>query len=410
MNNNTNSYEAANPVFNTAKMTSFFLAESGNKYAKKIIERTGFDEQLAYSSNPAMAAVIKPNMVGQNIRYEAVNLLVRKAGNRNILDIACGFSPRGLELSKEGYRYVGGDLQMVVPVISPLIKDLAEESSELIDYQVVDATNLESCLAATKNFDGPVTVVTEGLMPYLNSSEKKLLFENIAAILRKYGGCYICPDFNDNSLALEMSKVIIGEKALEAVLKTQAEFSNKGDSNTHENMLKPLDEAKQIMKETNLVPEILPLYPLDEEFPSIELVEDSKREELREVVSRGVILVAQIDKDIKSEVKESVREGKDFKIERSIEGGIINFILSGRMDSLTSPLVVDSYREVDKSCSYEAVVFDMKDLLYISSAGLRVIMMIRKDDANRPVRLKNVSEGVAEIFETTGFCSIVEIM
>ena len=289
MNNNTNSYEAANPVFNTAKMTSFFLAESGNKYAKKIIERTGFDEQLAYSSNPAMAAVIKPNMVGQNIRYEAVNLFVRKAGNRNILDIACGFSPRGLELSKEGYRYVGGDLQMVVPVISPLIKDLAGESSELIDYQVVDATNLESCLAATKNFDGPVTVITEGLMPYLNSSEKKLLFENIAAILRKYGGCYICPDFNDNSLALEISKVIIGEKALEAVLKTQAEFSNKGDSNTHENMLKPLDEAKQIMKETNLVPEILPLYPLDEEFPSIELVEDSKREELREVVSRGVI-------------------------------------------------------------------------------------------------------------------------
>ena len=50
---------------------------------------------------------------------------------------------------------------------------------------------------------------------------------------------------------------------------------------------------------------------------------------------------------------------------------------------------------------------DCSDLEYISSAGLRVILRLRKQDSE--LKVTNVSSEVYEIFDMTGFTEMMEI-
>ena len=52
--------------------------------------------------------------------------------------------------------------------------------------------------------------------------------------------------------------------------------------------------------------------------------------------------------------------------------------------------------------------FDLADLEYVSSAGLRVILMVQKNMKGNFV-LKNVKPEIMEIFEITGFADILTI-
>jgi uncharacterized protein (TIGR02172 family) len=55
------------------------------------------------------------------------------------------------------------------------------------------------------------------------------------------------------------------------------------------------------------------------------------------------------------------------------------------------------------------VAFDLENLQYISSAGLRILMKIRKMSGNN-LEIINVSPEVYEIFETTGFTELFQIV
>ena len=54
------------------------------------------------------------------------------------------------------------------------------------------------------------------------------------------------------------------------------------------------------------------------------------------------------------------------------------------------------------------IVLDAGELEYISSAGLRVLMKLRKQ-VKRPVPVVNVSPEIYEIFEVTGFTDLLEV-
>ena len=75
--------------------------------------------------------------------------------------------------------------------------------------------------------------------------------------------------------------------------------------------------------------------------------------------------------------------------------------LSGRIDSLNASEVEKEITDRIGSAD-EAVTFDVKNLTYISSAGLRVLMKVRKL-TGRSIEILDVSRDVYDIFETTGF-------
>ncbi len=87
---------------------------------------------------------------------------------------------------------------------------------------------------------------------------------------------------------------------------------------------------------------------------------------------------------------------------------VLNVSLTGRLDTQTSP-------ELDAAvkgylADIEKIVFDFEKLEYISSAGLRLLLVFEKTlKAKENVVLKNVNNVVKEILSISGFNQIITI-
>ncbi len=82
--------------------------------------------------------------------------------------------------------------------------------------------------------------------------------------------------------------------------------------------------------------------------------------------------------------------------------------LEGRLDTTTAPQLDETLAQSLDGVAY--LVFDMKDLEYISSAGLRVLLRAQKImNVQGSMVIRNVSEDIFEIFDVTGFSSIFTI-
>ena len=96
------------------------------------------------------------------------------------------------------------------------------------------------------------------------------------------------------------------------------------------------------------------------------------------------------------------------KIEKELNGTSLVIALEGRLDTITAP---DLEAEVKGSLNgINSLVFDMSNLEYISSAGLRVILSAQKKmNAQGEMKVCGVNETIMEIFEVTGFSDIITI-
>lgn len=79
--------------------------------------------------------------------------------------------------------------------------------------------------------------------------------------------------------------------------------------------------------------------------------------------------------------------------------------LDGRLDTLTAP---DLEKELNPLDGITELCIDCKDLEYISSAGLRVLLSLQKTmNKQGQMTLTNVRQEVMEVFELTGFTDIL---
>ena len=94
------------------------------------------------------------------------------------------------------------------------------------------------------------------------------------------------------------------------------------------------------------------------------------------------------------------------KIELNKNGSELCLAIEGRLDTVTAPELESLLIENCKEAS--SLIIDCKDLIYVSSAGLRVLLTAHKK-MKGAMKLKNVSELVMEVFEMTGFVDILVI-
>lgn len=106
---------------------------------------------------------------------------------------------------------------------------------------------------------------------------------------------------------------------------------------------------------------------------------------------------------------EKVYSEENCKVSVETVNGKMHAKLCGRIDTLSSPLFLKSWQEESASNDIQAVEIDCSELAYISSAGLRVLMIIKKAIPDSEVVLTNVSPEVKQILETTGFIEMFRI-
>ena len=83
--------------------------------------------------------------------------------------------------------------------------------------------------------------------------------------------------------------------------------------------------------------------------------------------------------------------------------------LSGRLDSNTAPILESELSTFIDDIN--ELIFDFGELDYISSAGLRIMLVAQKRmlAVNGYMYLENTNEVINEVFEMTGFSSILTI-
>jgi anti-anti-sigma factor len=100
-----------------------------------------------------------------------------------------------------------------------------------------------------------------------------------------------------------------------------------------------------------------------------------------------------------------------FHCELTAEDGIQWLGLHGRLDSATSSDLEQTITPLFAAPG-GGVVMDFADLAYISSAGLRVVLMAAKRAKQSGGRLMlcALSANVREVFEISGFLKILEVV
>lgn len=93
---------------------------------------------------------------------------------------------------------------------------------------------------------------------------------------------------------------------------------------------------------------------------------------------------------------------------KTLENGVLTILLDGKLDTGTTPQVTSEIEaDIDNA---EQIIIDMKDLKYISSAGLRLLLSLHKKMAAKGgLKVINVNETNMEIFDFTGFSDILDI-
>ena len=96
------------------------------------------------------------------------------------------------------------------------------------------------------------------------------------------------------------------------------------------------------------------------------------------------------------------------KIEQSRNGNDLVIRLEGRLDTVTAPELEASLRASLDGVS--ALEIDLAGLEYISSAGLRVMLLAQKSMSRQgAMKVTHVNAAIMEIFEVTGFSDILTI-
>ena len=95
------------------------------------------------------------------------------------------------------------------------------------------------------------------------------------------------------------------------------------------------------------------------------------------------------------------------KIEFRTDKDILYISLDGRIDASNAADVEKEINEIRKSNEGLHTVLDADTLEYISSAGLRIMLRLRKEEPK--LAIINVSPEVYGVFEMTGFADILVI-
>jgi len=90
-----------------------------------------------------------------------------------------------------------------------------------------------------------------------------------------------------------------------------------------------------------------------------------------------------------------------------LENNKLTIYLEGELNSYNSEEVEKEIEEITKNSSFSSIVLDFKDLSYISSAGLRIVIRLKQlyDDTS----IINAQKVVFDIFKMVGLTNAINI-
>lgn len=174
------------------------------------------ERQLQASGQPDVAARMKRDKLAPQLeaRYKLVDKLLLSTGITQVVELAAGIAPRGINLagSHPEMKYVELDLPGVIKEKEGLIASMGITTPANLSIVSGDALVSEDVKRAVGSFDPnkPIAVMNEGLMRYLTFDEKTTLARNVHGLLEQFGGAWITPDISLKSALVREDEAASG--------------------------------------------------------------------------------------------------------------------------------------------------------------------------------------------------------
>ena len=428
--------EKTNPVFNTAKATLLHLTQAGHADAAVMAERLGLDLAAVTGSEEGKTAMGQSNVAIVELRYRSMNAFIEATGAKTIVDLPCGYTPRALEDFVADKHYIACDLPAVAEEMGPLVAQMLAERGQKrnVAYHGVDGTNYASLRAALEGAQGPLCITTEGLLMYLTQPELAALKDNIRRILEEFGGVWITQDPEVGRVYIAMTvvsmssdpaaakaamealdggadlgtvlKAMAGDKGRSTLGASMSTFGGEADVDFSKAMSYRPEQAEAAEKESLRAHGLkAELTPVAERMPKLGSLSPEKTELVRQAMERINLWTITPDRATLLHMTDGGSNG--FGVSIRARDGVMDVALRGRVDSLTAPEFLAAYEKAAGAMDLADVHVDMSELAYISSAGLRVLLMMIKAVQPGHVSVSGANETVRDILTQTGYADMV---
>lgn len=95
---------------------------------------------------------------------------------------------------------------------------------------------------------------------------------------------------------------------------------------------------------------------------------------------------------------------------KSAEGDRAVISIGGTVRTFSAPCFDEIIN--DALAKYKVVTLDLRDLSYMASAGLRVLLNMQQkidEQEQNEVRIRHLSKAVRDVFESTGFINLLDV-
>ena len=143
---------------------------------------------------------------------------------------------------------------------------------------------------------------------------------------------------------------------------------------------------------------------LPESLRSLSNMTEAQQSAVRDTFREMFFWVMTVKQD---QSKTADAEDIPFSVRADLSDDHLNVSISGRLDTITSPELLSIYQDACKKGKIRAVTIDSQSMTYISSAGLRVFLIMRKAlESSEKFHVRNMNQTVKEIMTATGFSDL----
>ena len=194
---NNKEYES---ISKTAIVTSYPRTFTDIPYEKEIFR---WLEKNSHSESISLDKMLAPEI---EARYKLTNRLLDETDIKQVVELAAGYSSRGLIYSGKGFTYIELDLENVAFNKRNMLNSISNipENLHILSGNALSKNDIEKCKTYIKN--DKIAVINEGLLRYLTFEEKKIVAENVYSILSEYGGVWITCDVTPKNFLKSQDK------------------------------------------------------------------------------------------------------------------------------------------------------------------------------------------------------------
>ena len=236
-------------------------------------------------------------------------------------------------------------------------------------------------------------------MQYLSADEAEQFIGGIRQVLSGHGGAWYSSDWNvdyEQFSTRNMSSpegVKYYNETRRQIMKSSNVF-NEGVSFQSE------DEKQSFLENHGLKVEKLPFYYGDENLAMLRAVAPDKMDAIMDQLKKSSFWKMTLDESYA--VREKITGAKeidDLHVDCSAAGSRLICRIAGRIDTISAPALLEVLEK--NGDGFEELSVEAERLEYLSSAGLRVLLMASKKFGKMSIR--HASDAVKKIFADSGF-------